>query len=135
VAGGRAVVDQRIPLLGIQKLGDVGRADLHFQRGGYAVEGLDALAGEILAVLMQVDEAGCDDEAGGVDDAPSAERDVGDAGDLAVANADVADRVEVSLGVDDAAPFEDEIVLLGGGEGGCEGEAEYEQETTHDFSG
>ena len=103
----------------VQKLGDVRRADFHFQRGGYAVEGFDALAGEILAVLVEIDEAGCDDKAGGVDDAASAERDVGDASDFAVADADVSDGVKVSFGVEDTATFEDEIVLLGGGERGC----------------
>ena len=117
VAGGGAVVDERVSLLGIQKLGDVGCADFHFERGGHAVEGLDALAGKILAVLVQVDEAGRDDEAGGVDDAASAERGGGDAGDFAVANADVADGVEAGFGVDDAAAFEDDIVLLRDDEG------------------
>ena len=129
VAGGGAVVDERVSLLGIEKLFDVGSADFHFERGGDAVEGFDALAGEILAVLVQVDEAGSDDEAGGVDDAASSERGGGDAGDFSVADADVADGVEGSLGVDDAAAFEHKIVLicrLGGllscDEGGDQGE-------------
>jgi hypothetical protein len=135
MAGGGAVVNERVPFLHREKLRNVGRADFHFQRGGYAVEGFDALAGEVLAVLMEIDEAGCDDQAGGVDDAASADRGVGDAGDFAVADADVADRVEVSLGVEDAAAFEDEIVLLRGGERGCEGETKCGQETTHEFSG
>ncbi len=69
MAGGSAVVNERVPFLRLQKLGHVGRANLHFERRGHAVERFDALAGKLLAVLVQVDEAGSDDEASGVDDA------------------------------------------------------------------
>ena len=69
---------------------------------------------ELLAVLVQVDEAGGDDESGGVDDAASGERVGGDAGDLAVADADVAHGVETGFGVHDAPAFEDEVILLRG---------------------
>ena len=58
-------------------------------------------------MLMQIDEAGGDYQAGGVNDAASVECVAGDAGDFAFANADVADGVEVGLGVDYAAAFED----------------------------
>ena len=112
-------------------MGDVGGADFHFQSGGHAVEGFDALAGGILAVLVQVDETGSNDEAGGMNDAASVERRSGDGGNLAVANADVADGVEASLGINDAPAFDHEVVLLGGGNGCCEGESECEEEIAH----
>ena len=68
-------------------------------------------------MLVKVDEAGGDDEAGGVDDPASAERSGGDAGDFAVADADVADGIECGLGIDDAAAFDREVILLRGDEG------------------
>src|ERR1700689_1845528 len=103
-------MDEGVSLLGIEKLFDVGCADFHFERGSDAVEGFDALAGDVLPMLMQVDETGGDDQASGVDDAAPAERSGSDAGDFSVANSHVADGVEGSLGVHDAAAFEDEIV-------------------------
>ena len=116
MTGSGAVVDERVFLLLVQELCDVGGADFHFQSGGDAVEGFHALAGEVLAMLVQVNEAGSDDQAGGVDDAASVQRSRGDAGDFSVADTDVADGVERSFGVEDAAAFEDNVVLLGGGE-------------------
>src|SRR5271169_131696 len=71
VAGGGAVVNQRVAFLGFQELGYVGHADFQFERGGDTVKRLDALAGEVLAVLMQIDESGSDHQAAGMDDAPS----------------------------------------------------------------
>ena len=118
-------------LFGIQKLSDVGRANFHFQRRRYAVERFDALAVEFLAVLVQIDEAGSDDEAGGVDDAASAERGGGDAGDFSIADADVADGVEGGFGVHDAAAFEHEIVLLRRQEGWEQEETETENQLAH----
>jgi len=73
-------------------------------------------------VLVEVDKAGSYDESGGVDGASGGEGFGGDAGDLAVADANVADGVKAGFGVHDAAAFEDEVILLGGGEGGCEEE-------------
>ena len=54
----------------------------------------------------------------------------GDAGDLAVADADVADGVEASFGVHDAAAFEDEIILLGETEG-VESRSKAENQLAH----
>jgi hypothetical protein len=64
-------------------------------------------------VLVQVDEAGGDDQARGMDDSASGQGSGGDACDFAVTDADVANGVEAGFGVDDAAAFEDQIVLLG----------------------
>ena len=131
MAGGCAVVDQRVPFLGREKLSDVGRADFHFQRRGHAVERLHALALDLLAVLMQIDEAGSDDQSRRVDDAAAGEWFGGDARDLSVADADVAYGVEAGLGVHDAAAFEDEVVLLGGQESWEQQESEAENQIAH----
>ena len=66
VACSRSVVNEGMSVFGLQEDRNIGYADLHFERSRYPVEGLHALAGEILAVLMQVDEAGCDYEAGSI---------------------------------------------------------------------
>ena len=113
-------MNQRVAVFGFEEFGDIGDADFHFQSGGYAVEGLDALAGEPLAVLVQVNESGSHHQASDVDRTAPAQRSRGDAGDLAIADADVAHRVERGFGIDDAAAFQHEIVLLGGKCGGRE---------------
>ena len=61
-------------VLGFEELGDIGGANFHFQSGSYAVEGFDALAGEPLTVLVQVNEAGGHHEAGDVDRTAPAQR-------------------------------------------------------------
>src|SRR6266536_1287411 len=96
----------------MEKRSDVRGAYFHFESSGHAVEGLHSLAGQILAVLVQVDEAGSNDEATRVNDVSPTEWGGGDAGDLSVANAYVPHSVQRSLGVDEAAAFQDEIVLL-----------------------
>ena len=110
-----------------QEGGDVGRADLEFECRSDAVHGFDALAVEILGVLVEIDESRGDDQSGGMDDAAATERPGGNAGDFAVENADIADGVEAGFGVHDAAAGKDQVVLLGGrgGEGqGQEDEGE-----------
>ena len=61
---------------------------------------------------MQVDESRSDDQAGGMDDAASAQRVGRDADDLSVADADVAHGIQAGLGIHDASAFEHEVVLL-----------------------
>jgi hypothetical protein len=67
-ARGRTVIDDRPSVFCLQKLGNVGRANLHFQRGRYAVERLHPLALDLLPVLMQIDKAGRNHERRRVDD-------------------------------------------------------------------
>ena len=55
--------------LRFQKLRNIRGADLHFQRRGDAVKRLHALAGDVLRMLVKVDEAGGDDETGRMNDA------------------------------------------------------------------
>ena len=84
MAGRRAVVDQRAAFFGFQELCDIGHPDFQFQRRGYAVERLDALAFRFLAVLVQVNESRSDHEAAGMDDPSPGQRLGRDAGDLSV---------------------------------------------------
>ena len=68
-------------------------------------------------VGVEVDEAGCDVESGDVDglDGGVGGDAYGDFGDLAVLDGYVTDGVDVVLGVDDVAAFEQEVVVFRGG--------------------
>ena len=118
MAGGGAVVNERVAFFRFQELGDVGRADFQFERRGDAVQRLDALALDLLAVLVKINESGSDHQSAGMKDAPSAQRIGRDAGNLAVADANVADSVQSGFWIHDASAFEHQIVLLCGAEGG-----------------
>jgi hypothetical protein len=71
-----------------------------------------------LAVLMQIDESRSDYQAGDMNDTQSAERIGRDTGNLSVADADVAHPIQTGFRIHDASALEDEIVLLGGRQGG-----------------
>ncbi len=111
-------MNQRVALFRFQELSDVGRADFQFERRGYAVERLHALALHLLAVLVQVNESGSDHQPAGMDDAASAQRLGRDADDLSVADADVAHSIQAGFGIHDTSAFEHQIVLLCGHNGG-----------------
>ncbi len=64
-------MNQRVAFFRFQELSYVGDADLHLECGGDAVECFDALTGEVLGVLVQVDESGSDYQSGGMDGAAS----------------------------------------------------------------
>ncbi len=112
MARGRAVVDQGAALFLLQKCGDIRHADFHFQRGGNAVEGFEAAARGVLPMLVQVDEAGRDDESLDVDDAFAGERLRRDPRHLALGNTDVADRIETGLRIHYAPAAEHDVVGL-----------------------
>ena len=136
VAGGGAVVDQRCALPGFEERSDVGCADLKLEGRRDAVERLDALAGKVLAVLVEINEAGCNDEASCGDYATAGQMIRGNAHDFSVAYADVSHSIEAGLGIHDAAAFEDEVVLLSGDESGREREeGEREDQFAHGDSG
>ena len=73
---------------------------------------LDALAFQVLAVLVQIDESRRDHKPADMNDAPSVKRLRRDAGNLSIANADVANGIQTGFGIHDASAFEHEIVLL-----------------------
>src|SRR6185503_6636528 len=110
VSDGGAVVDQRLALTRAVPRGDGRDADLHLERGGDAVAGLEAVVLGGLAVRVEVDEAGSDDQALGVDGLAAAQRAGGHGSDLSGADADVADSVEIGGGVHDAAVGDYEVV-------------------------
>ena len=93
---------------------EIGGADFEFEDGGVAVEGFEAVIGGVLAVLVEVDEAGGEGESTGVEGGAAGEGFGGEGGDAAVADADVAEGVEAGFGVEDAGVEEDEVVVLGG---------------------
>ena len=55
-------------LLGSQESGNIRIADFQLQRGGHAVEGFNALAFQVLAVLVQIDKPWSNDQATSRDD-------------------------------------------------------------------
>lgn len=113
VGDGGAEVDERVVGAGFEVGGEAGDADFEFEGGGDAVVGL-ILVGLIgLAVGVEVDEAGGDDVAGGVEGGFAGEGCLRDGGDAAGADADVAGGVEFGGGVHDAAVGDDEVVGLG----------------------
>jgi hypothetical protein len=71
MARGGAVVNERLPFFEFKELGDIRDADLHFKSCGHAVERFDSLAREFLAMLMQIDESGSDNQSGRMKDTPS----------------------------------------------------------------
>ena len=113
VAGRRAEVDERATGAGAIPGLDGVDADFHFKRGGDAVAGFEAVILISLAVGMEVDETGGDDESGDVDDLAAGERLRTDGGDLSGGNGEVARCVETGFGIDHAAAGEDGVVLLG----------------------
>ena len=112
MAGRRSVVDQRMAVLHFQKLGNVRHADFQLQCSGDTVKRLDALAFQVLAVLVQIDEARSDDEAAGGDNPLAAQGVGGDARDLSTVDAYIADGVETAFGIKNATAFDDEVILL-----------------------
>jgi hypothetical protein len=63
-------------------------------------------------VLVQIDESRGNYESGSMNDAPTAQRCGGDAGNLPVADADAADRIQPGLWIHDASPIDDQVILL-----------------------
>src|SRR5262249_16513842 len=112
VANGRAVIDKRFSFArGVPGV-DRRYADLHFKRCRYAVERLQTVVRGVLAVRVQIDEAGRDHEAFGVDLDLTFQRRGGNGGDFAPFDSDVADRIELRGGIDDAASVQHDVVAL-----------------------
>ena len=112
VADGCAVVDEGLGLALIVKGVHIGHAHFELERGGHAIHGFGAVVLGVLAVRVEIDEAGGDHQAGGVDRGAACERGGGDGLDLARGDAKLADGVEAGFRIDDAAVADDEIVLL-----------------------
>src|SRR5690606_32788017 len=112
VADGGAVIDE-LPTLALAVPGvHVPDADLQLEPGRHAVQNRVAVVLLVLAVAVEIDEPGRDDEAGGVNDPCAAQRPFRDRDDAVAADADAADRVQPGLGIDHAAVGDDEVVRL-----------------------
>ena len=111
-------MNQRVAFFGLQELSYIGHADFQLEGRGDTIKRLDALACEVLAVLVQVNESRSDHQPAGMDDAASAQHLGRDAHNLSVADADVAHGIHAGFGIHDASAFEHEIVLLRGHNGG-----------------
>src|SRR5580698_388245 len=120
MAGGGAVVDQRLAVFGLQKLCNIGYADFHFQSSSNAVKGLDTLAFQLLTVLMKVDKSRGNHKIFYTQGPLSAERVGRNPDNLAIADTDVTDRIEASFRIDDAPAVKNDVVLLSGEERGAE---------------
>ena len=104
-------MDERLAAASVDPGLHGGDADFEFEGGGDAVAGFVAVVFGVLAVDVEVDEAGRDDVIFGVDYSLGFEGGGGDGGDDAVGDADGTDGIEVVGGADDAA------VVDGGVEG------------------
>ena len=114
VADRRTVVEAGGAVPASVPAADRERADLELERRRYAVHRLVAAADRILAVRVEVDEAGGDDETARRDDLRPDEVALGDGGDPAVPDPDVADAVQTALRIEHPAAREHEIERLRG---------------------
>ena len=106
-------MDERVAFLRLKELSHVRRADFHLQSRGDAIECLYPLAGQILPMLVQVDESRRDHKSGSMDHAFRLQRCVGDSRNASILNANVADRIRLGFRIDDASAHDHDVVLLG----------------------
>ena len=90
--------------------GYVLHADLKFQRRRDAVIDLCAIVRRAVAVAVQVDKAGSNDQTGYVEFRCTAKLILADGGDRQPLNADIADRVQSRSRIDHPAPGQDHVV-------------------------
>jgi len=112
VTSGGAVIDQRAAVLVLQESRHIRRTNLHFQRRGNAIEGLQAAARGILPVLVQVDETRRDDETLGIQHAFAGQGLRRDAHDPALSEAYVADGIDARFRIHHAAALKHDVVGL-----------------------
>src|SRR5258708_22955996 len=105
-----AVVDECLAFaIGVES-SDVASADLELERGGDAVERIEAIVLVVLPVDVEIDETWSEDEAFCVDHLLARQRARCDCGDLASANPDRPNRIELRLWVDDAAVHYHDVI-------------------------
>src|SRR2546425_1224601 len=109
VRGGRTEMDETAPSTRIDKTADVGNADFELQSGSHPVQRHEAIRIGGLPVLVQIDEPRRDEEAARVDGPRASQRFGGNSRNRVAANSDVADAVQVGLGINDAARLQYDI--------------------------
>src|SRR5947209_3458064 len=112
MARGSPIVDEGAPFHGFQECRDIGLADFHFQRGSHAIQRLDALAFEILGVLMQINESWSNDQPFGRNYALACKSIGRNFLDLALHDADIANSIKTCFGIDYAAALNYNFVAL-----------------------
>ena len=112
VADRSAIIDQRLSLAVVVPGIHIGDAYLHFERGGDAVHGFIAVVFGVLAVGMQIDEAGRDHQSGGIDNGAAVQGRGGKGCDFAAGNAQIANGVEAAFGIEYPTAADDQIELL-----------------------
>ena len=108
----RSIVNQRVPLLGFQKLRDIRGADLHLQRRGYAIKRFHALAGQILPVLVQIDESGRNYKSHRMNDTPPLEWRIRNLDNPAILDGNIANRIRLGFRIDNPSTFDHGVILL-----------------------
>src|SRR5260221_8341718 len=110
VANRRAVIDQRPAFACGVESRDVAGAHLELERGGDAVERIQAIVLVVLTVNVEIDEAGRDDEASRVDHSLASQRARCDRGDLASPDSDGPNCIELRLAVDHSAVRDHDVI-------------------------
>jgi len=112
VPGCGAEVDQRLPFPGAIPLRHRRNTHLHFERGGYAIPGFEAVVLRRLPMRVQIDEARRHHQSGNIQHRSAWQRRLGNRRDLRAANPDVAHRIQAGSRVQHPAIRQDHIVLL-----------------------
>jgi hypothetical protein len=107
-----AEVGLGLPLPGCVPLWDVQRADLEVHLGGDAVAKIHLDSPRTEAVDLQIDKAGRHDMARGIDGPLTGNVATRNGGNHSVTNPDVADPVELALGIDDTTLEDDDVEVL-----------------------
>src|SRR5690348_3259512 len=97
------IIDEGVPLHGLQEYRDIRLSDFHLKRGSHSVERLGALAFQILPVLMQINEPWSNDQAFCRDHALAFKGRSRDFFDPALADADIANGIKTCFRIDYAA--------------------------------
>src|ERR1041385_3454696 len=105
-------VDEGMSIFRSQECRDIGLADLHLKRGSYAVQRLELLAFRIQVVLVQINESWSNDQGFGRDHALAVKSFSRDFLDLALADADIANRIKTCFRIDYPTTLNNKIVAL-----------------------
>jgi hypothetical protein len=105
-------MNQRVPLFGFQKLRDIRRADLHFQSRSHAIKRFHTLAGQILPVLVQIDESGRNYKPGRMNDTRPMKWRIRNVDNPAILDTNIANRIQLGLRIDNPPTFDHGVILL-----------------------
>jgi len=107
------MIDQRISFARGVPSCDIGCAHFEFKSTGDAVARLEGIRFRILPVLVQIDEAGSDDETFRIDSCPAAQGLRRNRTDFISVDSDPSDCVKTCFGIDHPTVGDDKVVRLG----------------------